>query len=244
MPPLEWKTTRVGNATVTHWAKHDASELVRALETTPEETHGRWPKVYVHKFGRMRVAVRKMSRPDISRMDLIKKTVDRCCAIIELPIALVETESREAILAVTRWKEGTHTLTERVCDPTVPFEEKRGLCKKAMAVVARLNAAGFQHMHPHASNFIVHPNNRVSLVDYTRLEKINPHYLDFDGLIATKDLGNLLAERMPLGDYPPQPKGGIMARTQPQLKSELKDDIERELNEAYYASFEKWRKRY
>ncbi len=173
---LEWRTTKIGNATVVHWKKIRASEVLAALELSPILRTGRHPFVYLHEFGPFQLASRDFSsfKPGVYKsFDHLKKVltamVEQRAAIVEMPVAFVNAPKKKVI--VSMWKKGTSPLSIFL-DSNVSIEAKKRTCLTVARKLAKLHAAGFVHRHLTMSNVVVDRKRNAHFIDYTRLSKI------------------------------------------------------------------------
>ncbi len=160
--PLEWKTSKVGEFEVTHWAKHDPTELVKAITSAPLKEFGKTRPVLIYDFGPHRIAVRNLFR-NTRIFDLLKQTID-AKTIVEMPVALFKKEGQ--YFAATLWRKNTVPFGEFLHDPKVSKKRKRNAALNAVKKLARLHAAGFLHQHPKVENFVVGRRDNAMLVDY------------------------------------------------------------------------------
>ncbi len=172
--PLEWKTTRVGNVDVTHWARHDPRRILDTLETPPLRKVGIDPVVRVHQFGNHELAARRFVPPqwrDAGKrlFSLLQETVGKKAAVVEMPVALIEHPNRQIIVSL--WKKGTRHMNDFIDDKTVPVSTKKKFCLSVMRRMAQLHAAGFEHGHI-ALNFVADEKGNAYFVDYTRLKPL------------------------------------------------------------------------
>ncbi len=182
MPELKWKTTQLqtpeGAVKVTHWAKHDPTHLIEAINngTLVESDH---PKVFRSHLGRYKIAIRnfeyKRSRFSEHPLDLfaaLRDLADRRVAIVEMPVAMVE-KGNEATL-VTLWKDESTPFHHFIRDDKISFEKKRLACLKMVREVAKLHANGYTHGHLKLDNFLVDKNYNPKLIDFTKMRRVDP----------------------------------------------------------------------
>ncbi len=189
--PLEWKTTRVGDATVVHWKQHNPIEVLSALETEPIDSIGKHPRVNVHRFGPHHIAVRSFNWADIRAglylpaselFTRLRELVDKKKAILEMPVALIQRKNTNPII-VTLWKKKTRNLQEVLADSKTTNAEKAKACITASRKLAILHSLGYLHVHPHADNFVVSERGESYFADYTLFRNFN---LPGKGLLEAK----------------------------------------------------------
>ncbi len=101
-----------------------------------------------------------------------------------MPVALVHHPTK-GMLVVTLWKKHERTLEQAFLARDLSLKEKEALAIKAVRQLARLNSAGYSHLHPFARNYVVLKNGEVRLIDPTLLI---PHKDNSDFRSGTRGL--------------------------------------------------------
>ncbi len=177
--PIKWKTTRVGEARVIHWKKHDAKELMKAIDGAPIQEIGKHPVVRVHDFGKLRLAVREFDpfaetnvtgKQAFARLNELAR---KHAAIVEAPVAFVH-RGKQNPLIVTIWKKNHTKLIDYLSREDILDLLKERACITAAIQTAKLHATGIIHGHLDPENFVVSDGGHSQLIDCTLLRKFNP----------------------------------------------------------------------
>ncbi len=226
--PWVWKRTEGSGFSAFHHARLDAYELVDALRKRPSAIIGKHPRVFVHLFGKRRIAVRNFTqinsdylRPEVIFPKLQEQVAARS-AVVETPVAHILLESEEngpRQLVVTWWKDGARPLRDFLEDGSVAWDDKFAVSVSVIRKLARLHALGQLHGHPKLENALA-LNRRVgALVDPTRLDESKlGDFSQYDFDHEAEMLGGLLSSKL----FASRPEGSKLS-----LKKKLLAEYER-----------------
>ncbi len=184
--PLKWKRSSVktpeGTVLVTHWAKHDPQELLKALEKgRPVRAT---PPLSVHDFGHHILTARHFTEPHmwwihpVALFNSLRKIAQLKSPVVEMPVALVSKPGEYVV--VTLWKKNTRSFSEFLRDEKISRELKIAAGMNAVAKLAKLHAIGFCHRHLWATNIVVDKHGNASIIDYTLLKSLSQGWLKND----------------------------------------------------------------
>ncbi len=182
--PLEWKLTTIGKTGITHWKQHNPKKLLESLSRPAILEIGKHPRVRVHEFGRLHLAVREFEpfsfryNSGERSFEILRELAKQRAAFVEMPVALIQRTGSNPVV-ITIWKKNTIGLDEFLKSGNVSDDLKERACLNAARQTARLHAKGFLHGHLKVENFLVDKNGNSQLVDYTllRQEKWNLDHL-------------------------------------------------------------------
>jgi len=202
---IAWKTSNVEGHKIVHWAKHDPSAILRAIETSAVERHGNGPEVAVHSFSsRLRLAVRTVPNESFygALFENLVATNALGVPFVETPVALVSKGGSHRI--VTRWKSGTRELSAFLRDRSVSAGLKKRACTTLVRKVAALASRGFQYAEDELalSNGLADKHGTGYLVDLMHLNpyKPAPERPSEDNLAQIRGLARSLSHSFQDGD--------------------------------------------
>lgn len=200
---FKFKTTQIGDATITHLYEHNPEELLAALNTASTVNFPTaYPPLTSHNLGGRLISVRRYVKhpqkgdfvpnehahhPSKVFSELLR-SIKLKTAFSEVPIALIQKPSEFQL--VTQWKVPTSQvmrLDDYLTDHNFSFQDKSKVCLSAIRKLAKMHAAQITHGHAHVRNVIVDIERKTAhFIDPTLLKKGT-----INGQLARQDFAKL-----------------------------------------------------